>query len=193
MELKNLMKHFPELRRALRNMHYELTENGAVFLPKQKLTLGGCFVHDVNGQDYQVDPNLIVNEGLNDVLDVYLHNQAQIATWYVAPFTGNVTPLATWTAANYTSNSTELTAYDEATRVAFVEAAAASQSISNLASKAAFTINATVTVYGAALISASAKSATTGKLFAATRFATSRNLVDDDILNIGYTISASST
>jgi len=110
----------------------------------------------------------------------------------MVPFSGNVTPVATWTAANFTANATEWTAYDEATRVAYVEAAASSQSITNSASKADFTSSSdTQSVWGAGLISVSTKSAVTGSLLGAAKFGAVRSLDTADVLSIGYTISLS--
>ena len=110
----------------------------------------------------------------------------------MALFEGNVTPGASLTAATFTATTTECTAYDEAARVAFNEGAAAAGVIDNAANRALFTMNATKTVYGGALLSASAKSATTGTLLAAARFATPRNVVDDDELSCRYTLTLTS-
>ena len=136
--------------------------------------------------------NLLTNQGLNHVLDVVLHGTTPVSPWYIAIFEGNYTPTSGDTAANFTANATESTAYDEATRVEYTEAAASSQSTTNSASKATFTINATKTIYGAALMSASAKSATTGTCLAVTRFTTSRAVIAADVLQVTYTISAAS-
>lgn len=169
---------------------------GGILLPDNKLRVGGVFhcEHVRGGEviDSWEQPNLVCNEGLNSLLDVYFHGTTQITTWYLGLFEGNYTPVATVTAATITSASTECTAYDEATRVAFDEAAASSQSITNSASKATFTFNATKTIYGAFLASASAKSATTGTLFSAARFSSSKAVVDDDQLLLTYTFTASS-
>lgn len=145
----------------------------------------------------QVDPrpptkNLICNEGLDHILNVLLRGTTQVSPWYTGLFEGDYTPSATVTAATITSASTESTAYDETTRVEYNEAAASSQSTTNSANKATFTMNATKTIYGAFLASASAKSATTGTLLAATRFSTSRAVIDNDVLLITYTVSAAS-
>lgn len=173
-----------------------VTSPGGILLPNNELKVGGRFQfeHVRNGQiiDRWEDANLVVNEGLNAVLDIMFHGSTQISTWYVGLFEGNYTPVATVTAATITSAATECTAYDEATRVAYDEAAAASQSITNSASKATFTFNATKTIYGAFLVSASAKSATSGTLFSAARFSTSKAVVDDDQLLVTYTLAASS-
>lgn len=133
--------------------------------------------------------NLVVNQGLNHILDAVLHGSAQVTTWYIGIFEGNYTPVAGDTAAGFPAAATESTAYAEATRVAYNEGAAASQSTTNSGSAAVFTINATKTMYGAFLSSASAKSATTGTLFAATKFAAARSVINADLLNITYTFN----
>lgn len=176
-------------------MDYARSEGG-ILLPDQKLQIGGVFhgqiVRDGKVIDEWEDPNLVVDEGLNALLNIMFHGDTQIGTWYLAPFEGNYTPVAGVTAATITAASTECTAYDEATRVAYNEAAAASKSITNSANKATFTFNATKTIYGAFLVSNSTKSGTTGTLFSAARFATSKSVADDDQLLLTYTFNASS-
>lgn len=165
---------------------------------KASAVVGGVFtiehVRDGKVIDTWQEKNLVTNEGLNSLLDTYLNGDgtAKISAWYVSIFEGNYTPLATLTAATYPAAATESTAYDEATRVLWVDAGASSQQITNSASKATFTINATKTIYGAALVSASAKSAVTGVCFAASRFAVARSVVDNDQLLITYTVQAAS-
>lgn len=170
--------------------------DGGVYMPNTELALAGVwdFEHVRDGLviDRWSDKNLIVNEGLNHILDVQFNGGTQIGTWYIAPFEGNYTPVAGVTAATITAASTECTAYDEATRVEYNEADPASQSVTNSASKATFTFNATKTIYGAFLISAAAKSATSGVLFSAARFSASKSVVDNDQLLVTYTINASS-
>lgn len=165
-------------------------------MPDTSLRVGGIFhcehVRDGEVIDAWDQPNLVVNEGLNSLLSVMFNGGTQIATWYLGLFEGNYTPVAGVTAATITAASTECTAYDEATRVAYVEAAPASQSITNSASKAEFTFNATKTIYGAFLVSNSTKSGTTGTLFSAARFSSSKAVVDDDQLLLTYTFTASS-
>lgn len=169
---------------------------GGILIPDHNLVVGGIFdfEHIRNGEtiDRWSTPNLVTNEGLNHILGVEFHGDTQITSWYIGLFEGNYTPVAGVTAATITAAATECTAYDSATRPAYDEAAAASQSITNSASRASFVFNATKTIYGAFLVSASAKSATTGTLFAASRFAASKAVVDDDELLVTYTIAASS-
>lgn len=169
---------------------------GGVLLPINDLAVGGKFLieHYREGEliDREELSNLVVNEGLNHILDVVLHGAAQVGTWYLGLFEGNYTPVATVTAATIAAAATETTAYDESTRVVYDEAAPSGQSITNSASKATFTMNASKTIYGAFLVSASAKSATTGVLLSAARFGSSKAVVDDDQLLLTYTFSASS-
>jgi allantoicase len=176
-------------------MDYDTTASG-ILMPKQDLRVAGLWTGEIVRDGKIIDsweqPNLVTNEGLDALLNIMFAGSTQITTWYIAPFEGNYTPVATVTAATITAASTECTAYDEATRVAYVEAAASSQSITNSASKATFTFNATKTIYGAFLVSASAKSATSGTLFSAARFGSSKSVVDDDQLLLTYTFTASS-
>lgn len=176
-------------------MDYERSAGG-VLMPNSQVKMGGIFscehIRDGEVIDAWEDHNLVVNEGLNHILDVQFHAATQITTWYLAPFEGNYTPVATLTAATVTAAATECTAYDEATRVEYVEAAPAAQAITNSASKATFTFNATKTIYGMFLGSASAKSATSGKLFSAARFSASKAVVAADQLLVTYTFTASS-
>lgn len=164
--------------------------------------IGGVFkvehIRDGIKIDEWEEKNIVTNEGLNHVLNTVLHGDAAISTWYVGLFEGNYVPVAGDTAATFPGSATECTAYDEATRIEWDEADAGStaQSITNGsgtgATKATFTINASKTIYGAFLASASAKSAITGVLFAASRFAASRAVIANDQLLITYTVQAAS-
>jgi hypothetical protein len=176
-------------------MKFEKTAGG-ILMPQNKVSIGGVFHGQIrrNGViiDEWEDSNLVTNEGLDHALNVIFNGATQVATWYCGVFEGNYTPVAGVTAATITSAATECTAYDESTRVAFTEATSSAQSTTNSASRATFTFNATKTIYGAFLISASAKSATTGTLFSAARFGTSKAVEDNDELLLTYTINASS-
>lgn len=160
------------------------------------MAVGGVFEieHIREGEviDKWRQPNLVVNEGLNKLLDVMFHADTQIATWYLGLFEGNYTPVAGLTAATVASASTECTAYDNATRPEFNEAIASGQSITNSANRASFVFNATKTIYGAFLISDNTKGGSSGSLFAAARFASAKAVVSSDELLLTYTFSASS-
>lgn len=165
-------------------------------IPAGNLRVGGVFNGQIVRDGEVIDEfdceNLVVNQGLNSLLDVYLGGSTQIPTWYLGLFQGNYTPVATITAAAIASTATECVDYDEANRATFVPANAASQSITNAADRATFTFNNTRTIYGAFLVSSSVKNGTTGVLFSAARFGTAKNVVDDDQLLLTYSFSAAS-
>lgn len=185
----------PAIAQQLGAGQFEKTEDG-IYLPRQKMLVGGRFGHQLirNGEmsPLEWDGNIVVDQFLEHLLDVSLSGGTPITSWYVGLFKGNYTPLATDTGANIAANSTELTEYDEANRVSWVEAGVASKAITNAASKATFTINATVTAYGSFLASNNTKGDSTGSsvLVAAAKFASSRALVDDDQLLVTYEIGA---
>lgn len=137
--------------------------------------------------------NLIPTEGLNYMLGAALTGVAQSASWFIALFEGNYTPVAGVTAATFPAAATESTAYNETTRVAWVPGAIAAGSVSNTASKAVFTMNATKSIYGIAQTSISAKSGVTGTLVSVAQFSAVKNVVATDVLNVTSTISATST
>lgn len=118
----------------------------------------------------EVVKNLVPTEGLNHFASVLFKGGTPNATWYVGLFEGNYTPIAGATAATIAAASTETTAYDEATRVEWVEGTVASGALDNTASKAEFTFNANKTIYGGFLVSSSTKAGTTGVLASLVRF-----------------------
>jgi len=187
----DLIKHGREVLANLRAGRFEQTADG-VLLPKMHAIARGVYIHDVNGADERMDPNLLTDEGLTYLLDCGLGNGAKITAWYLALFGGAVNPAAGWTAANFAQNASEITSategYTELTRPVFTAGTAASNAIDNVASKAPFTIKTAgqLTVTGAGLLSNNVKGATTGKLASATRFAAPRVLADTDVFNLGY-------
>ena len=161
-----------------------------------KLRVGGRFGVQVlrNGVLSPIEwhPNLVVDQFCNHLLDVSLSGGTQVTSWYVGLFKGNYTPVALDTGANIAAHATECTQYAESTRPAWVEAGPSAKNIDNSASKATFTINAGVTVYGAFLCSNATKSDSSSGtiLAAAAKFTASRALVADDQILITYAIGA---
>ena len=187
-----------EAARAIRNHNYDVTDQG-VYFPKARVSIGGVLRHTHTGasgaEDVAVDPNLLVNEGLNYLLNAALGGASPVAAFYIAPFSGNVTPAASWTGANFAANATEFTAYSNGTRLPWTTAPSTAQSIGNsaavAASTATFNAGGPYNVYGVGLLQASAKGATTGVLVAAVRFASPRlNMVAGDKLAFEYVLSA---
>lgn len=194
-----LGKFAREVAEAIRKFKYETTENG-VFLPASKVHIGGVFRHslvapDGGLYDVQVDPNRVVAEGINYMLGAAFGGATPVTAYSLAPYAGNVTPADGWTGANFAANATEFTAYTAANRLPWTTAGASAKAIGNSAALAAatmtFSAGGPYTVYGAGLLQASAKSATTGVLVAATRFATTRsNMAAGDKLALEYVLSA---
>lgn len=154
---------------------------------------GGRFYTQVvrNGVEgpWEADDNMVVDQGIMHFLNATLDQAAQNAAYYIALFSGNVTVVSTWTAANFTANSTEFTNYTESNRVLWANDVAAANSIGNDTTPAVFTIaTGGGTVRGAALLSVATKSATTGVLIAASRFASDKVLAEDEELRIKYII-----
>ncbi len=139
-------------------------------------------------------PNIVTNEGLDALLNIMFHAAGQITTWYVLPVETDTAAADTMTYA--VPVFTECEAYTEANRQAFNEAAASAQSITNSANKATFTINATKTLYGGALVGGG-EGATTkgdvaggGTLFCYSKFDSGKTVESGDTFKITCTITA---
>ena len=140
----------------------------------------------------EVVHNLVVNESLDDVLDVYFKSGTQSANWYIAIFGSDSTPAGTWTYA--VPVCTEFTNYDETTREAWTTGSISGQSLDNSASPAEFTCTSgTNTIYGAMLNNTSTKgdvAAGSGILYSAARFGASRPFNTAEVLKIVITINS---
>jgi hypothetical protein len=162
--------------------------------------IGGVFSFSVvrDGQviDAWDEDNIIVDEGLNYALDTSFSGGTPITTWYIGLFKNSYVPIAsnimaTFPSAGVANEAT--TEYLEATRPAWVEAGVANKVITNSASPAVFNVQSSVTVQGSFLSSSSVKGGTAGVLSAAAKFAAPRVLEANDVLNIVYTLTISST
>jgi hypothetical protein len=134
--------------------------------------------------------NMVVDEGLNDILDVYLSAASQSTNWYVGLKGSNQTIAAGWNAAGIGTQFTEFVDYNEATRPAWSEGGVASKQITNSGSPAEFNINSSGTVYGAFIINNSTKGGSTGKMWCISDFDASRSVASSDLLKVTYTITA---
>lgn len=135
----------------------------------------------------EIIPNLVTTVGRNDVLQQYYTGTTYTAAHFVG-LKGVGTVAAGDTMASHAGWS-EVTSYDEATRQPLSMGTASSGSINNSASRADFTINATVSVAGAFIGTNGTKGGTTGVLVGAADFSQVRNLVDDDTLSVQITAS----
>jgi len=132
--------------------------------------------------------NLVVNQGLDHMLETELSAGSQVTSWYVGLYGSSPIPQSTWTAA---SHGSEFTSYDEATRQSFLDSGVSGQSLNNSSSKAAFTISANgQTIGGAFLISDSMKSGSSGYLFSAAAFSGgNKSADDDDVIEVTLTFT----
>jgi hypothetical protein len=180
---KDLIRHGLEFARAIDRHQYEVTPSGIRF-PKQRAIIAGAFTTWINGADMQVDPNVVPLQALNYLLKAGIKASGGLATWYIAPFVGNVTPDENLTALNFDSVLTEFTDYDETTRQAWT-----------VPTDPTVGTSPGVDIYGAVIISASAKSATTGKTLCGSLFDAPRNVksgVVKDKLTVQYDVAAAS-
>ncbi len=140
--------------------------------------------------------NTFTTEGMANILNVYFKDATDPAAIYCGIFKGNVTPALTDTAAGALGSGGRFTEcldadYDSpaTNRPAYTIATTSTASCTNAASKAEFTIAASITVYGAFLATSQAKTATTGTLICAKRFTTAKACEDNDQLAITYAIT----
>jgi hypothetical protein len=185
-----------DVTRAIANNRYEMAPEG-VYIPAIRAIAKGAYVDYVNGVEIGETPNLIVDQGFVDILNTVFGATSKKAGFYVALFSGAVTPVANWTAANFGANATEITSttegYTQATRPAWTVAAASTPQVDNYASKAQFTIAtaSTLNINGAAILSDQNRGGTAGVLYSAARYANTRVLQAGDNYEVGYRLSFS--
>jgi hypothetical protein len=152
-----------------------------------------CRDKDGNLKWEESNPNLVVNQGLQDMNAKYFVGSAYTAAWYLGLVTGpasgttfaagdTLASHAGWTEdANYTGTRKACT---------FGTATTADPSvITNSLNTASFTMNATTTIAGAFLCSVT--SGTSGVLFSASDFQSpgDRAVVSGDVLVVTYTFN----
>ena len=165
---------------------------------KSKASAGGVYTIRCIGSDGQLKweqetPNLVVNQGLQDMNTTYFNSGTQVTTWYVGLITGPGSGTTITAADTLASKAwTEFTNYAGNRKAAvFATATTADPSVvTNTASPAQFSISgAGGTVAGAFL--ASVATGTSGVLFSASDFQSpgDRVVVSGDTLNVTYTCS----
>lgn len=168
--------------------------------PEGNLGVGGrfkiqCFDKDGNLKWEDTAKNGVVNGALDSVLDVYLRNQTQIASWYLGLISNSgFTELAAADTlashGGWTEAASGGVAYS-GNRPQWSPSAASSQSITN-GTSVDFSITATVTIRGVFLCSVN--TGTSGTLFATALFSGgNQSLESGDTLKVTYTVNASAT
>jgi hypothetical protein len=162
---------------------------------------GGIYFFECIGADGQVkwtgkSHNLVVNEGLQNMVAAYLDAATQTTTWYLGLVTGpgsGTTIAAADTLASH-AGWTEFTDYSGNRKAAtFGTATTADPSVISTSSTSFAISGAGGTVAGAFL--ASAATGTSGILFSASDFQSpgDRAVVSGDTLNVTYTFSLDAT
>lgn len=163
---------------------------------------GGVFhvqCHDKDGNlKWEVkQPNLVVNEGLQDMNDKYFSGSGYTAAWYLGLISGTGPTIAAadtlashsgWTeipvTSGYSGNRKQLT---------FGSATEADPSVISNGTAAEFSMLGTYVVSGAFLCTVA--SGTSGILFSASEFDApgDRSVVSGDTLNVTYTFELAAT
>ena len=153
-----------------------------------------CFDKHGNLKWRDTIKNLVVDEGLDDVLDKYLKGSSYTAAHYVGLTDGTPTFAAGDTMTSHTG-WTEVTAYDETVRQDATWGTVSGKSVNNSANKAVFTISTNSTVVGGAFLATdSTKGGTTGTLYGGGAFSAGDKTLDDgDVLNVTVTASAAAS
>lgn len=141
---------------------------------------------------WQVEiPNIVVDVGLDDLLDKYFKGSAYTAAHYVLLTDGTPTVAAGDTMASHVG-WVEVTAYSEGVRQTLTPGAVSGQSVDNSASKAVFSINANGTVIGGGgLTTDNTKGGAAGTLYGAAAFSAGDKTLDSgDTLNVTVTLTA---
>ena len=144
--------------------------------------------------------NTFTTEGMARILNIVFRAQTTESAIYVGIFKSNVTPAVGDTAAAKlgaagTYGECQDADYDSpaTNKPAYTIASTSTASCTNAASAASFTMNASITVYGAFLSTAAAKTATSGTLFCAKAFSSSRAVIADDVLAVTYVLSCTTS
>ena len=145
-----------------------------------------CHASDGSIRWEEESPNLVVNEGKNDLLNKYFCGVATAALFLGLKGAGAIA--ATNTMLSHPAWS-ELVNYSNGTRPTYTVVAPTTQAVINSASPAVFNISSSATIAGCFLSTDSAKNGTGGVLFSAVDFAATRSVLSGDTLTVTYQVS----
>lgn len=171
--------------------NFEMTEKG-LYIPSMGCFAQGVFRYAKRGEEEEQSFNLIVTQGLDYLVGVALKGISQVNSWYIAPFSADVTVPSTWTASNFSTNANEVTAYEALSRPEWQGGDVAVGAANSFSAKAE--IKATqngVVIRGAGMLSSATKQGTVGTLLGASRFPSAKTLDEGEILDIGYGLQIS--
>lgn len=124
----------------------------------------------------EVIENLTTTEGRTEMLDKYFKGSSYTAAWYMGLISntaigsiavGNTAAKITTSTPNppTTNDWAESTGYSQSTRPAITFGTAAAAALSSSGAPSTFSINATVALYGAFIVTNSTKGGTSGKIY----------------------------
>lgn len=174
---------------------------------RHRIELGGIFTVDHYRAGNLVytgsSHNIVTNEGLNIALQALFSDSAFTDEWYIIIYKTDNDPIAGTTYA--TPVYTECTGgtpgdVAEADRQAYAGDIAGA-GVTNTASKAVYTMESSNTIHGAAMVGAKAAASTNiedlgdtatsgGVMFCGAGFTAARSVVEFDVLNITYVLTA---
>lgn len=137
----------------------------------------------------QVDCNLIPQVGINHLAGLLRGTGSLISNWYCGIYEGDYVPTSATTSADLQTRAQECQAYSQANRPVWANTYDGVQLITNLASRAEFTMNADKTLHGAFLVSASGKGTGTGTLQSIARFSSPYIVPNGSTFRLGISIS----
>jgi len=161
---------------------------------KEGFEIGGYFILECVGPDgvrkwIEKSKNLVVTEGLQAVLDVYLLNGTQDTTHFI----GLSDSSSSYAAGDTLASHAGWTEFDEytGTRQAYV-GVRSSQTVSNTASPASFPITGAGGGVGGAFL-CGVTSGTSGVLTSGSALGADRTVASGDTVNITYTVTAAAS
>jgi len=135
------------------------------------------------------EPNLVVMAGLTDSLDKHFKGSSYTAAWYVGLVSGTPTFAEGNTMASH-AGWYEVAPFAGA-RPTLTLGTVVSGSVDNSAAKASYTINATMVVGGAFLVTLPTAGQTSGTLYGGAAFSGgNRSVASGDTLNVTVTLTA---
>lgn len=143
-------------------------------------------LRDVDGRLLHVahGHNIGAQEGADYLLTAGLADGTKITAWYMAPYSGSITPAKTTTAATFHSVATEIAAYDESTRRQNVIASVTNEAFTG--TEINITANAGFTIKGLGLISNSTKQGTSGTLWGHANYDSDIAVTDNQTVGLKY-------
>lgn len=152
----------------------------------------GKYQISINGSDWEQEDNLVVDEGLNYILNTAFGSW-QSDKFYIALFKGSATPQPDWKASNFSAVADEIVSETEGfvgDRLEWIPVDTTNLQINNRGFEVSIIMKtaSSITVTGSALLTSNIRGSTNGKLISACKFSAPRVFQDGDEFRIGYYI-----